>query len=361
MPEYTIKDPATGRTLRVRGDSAPTQDEAARLFASRRTIVDSAIDALPVVGSMVGGTVGGVGGTAFGMGFGGIPGAAAGAGVGGAAGEAIKQLIKRARGASGDAVPASMLDAAGRIGSEGVVDAAMTAGGGLALKGAGAGLRLVKGLTKAIPSSVPSGMREAVTEGIKDEIANKVPGGSIARRIARSVMRGPSAAAGVADDAAEGVRRAATPRAPMVEGYERYMPNIGARTGAERLSSALAEAEGGASGLTVTNPNTAAQQTAFESALTRSRIGGRYDHLAPSAETVERMMVTNPNNAAQQAAFESALTGAQIGGTQAERNAAALAEALAEAEQPSMFRKGLEELRSGSLNRAMTQYPRMRR
>ena len=34
MPAYTIKDPQTGRTLKVRGDSPPTEKELDDIFAA---------------------------------------------------------------------------------------------------------------------------------------------------------------------------------------------------------------------------------------------------------------------------------------------------------------------------------------
>jgi hypothetical protein len=52
VPTYTIRDPQTGRTLTVRGDSPPTEAEAAQLFAAP---VERASDApaTPAHGSLV--------------------------------------------------------------------------------------------------------------------------------------------------------------------------------------------------------------------------------------------------------------------------------------------------------------------
>jgi hypothetical protein len=120
MPVYTIKDEQTGRTLDVRGDSPPTQEEAAALFAAnpvpeaRRTWTDTAVDALPMAGGMVGGVAGTVAG--------GPLGAVGGATLGGGAGEAAKQLVNRVRGAQ---APQTSGDAALAIAGQGAVNGAL--------------------------------------------------------------------------------------------------------------------------------------------------------------------------------------------------------------------------------------------
>lgn len=149
MPDYTIRDPQSGLTLTVRGDSPPTESELTDLFAhgSRqpqppstgkpdiglgnpamlsgvldnvRGIANKAVEYLPAIGGAVGGLAGAAGGTVAGMGVGGIPGAIGGAGVGAAGGEAARQLINRAR---GQAAPATPIEAAAEIGKQGAIQA----------------------------------------------------------------------------------------------------------------------------------------------------------------------------------------------------------------------------------------------
>lgn len=160
MPDYTIRDPQSGMTLTVRGDSPPTEAELSDLFSHTggaqpatppqgapdmmqaygktdsivqnvKNLAGKAVGYLPAIGGAVGGMVGGAGGTVAGMGVGGVPGAIAGAGIGAAGGEAAKQLINRA---TGQAAPATPLDAATAIGKEGAIQAGSQAIG----SGAGA-------------------------------------------------------------------------------------------------------------------------------------------------------------------------------------------------------------------------------
>lgn len=113
----------------VRGQSAaPAQHQP--------SLVDRAVDALPMLGGMAGGLTGGAGGTVLGFGVGGVPGAIGGAALGGGAGEAAKQLINRFRGAQ---APASATDAALGIGWQAAMQGGMEAAGGLV----GAGLKAV--------------------------------------------------------------------------------------------------------------------------------------------------------------------------------------------------------------------------
>jgi hypothetical protein len=105
-----------------------------------RTWTDTAVDAMPMAGGALGGIVGGIGGTVAGMGVGGLPGAVGGAALGGGAGEAAKQLVNRVRGQS---APTTMTEAATDIGTEGAIQGALEAGGGLAVKGLGAGAKAV--------------------------------------------------------------------------------------------------------------------------------------------------------------------------------------------------------------------------
>jgi hypothetical protein len=134
MPTYTVRDPRSGKTVKLTGDSPPTEQELEGIFAKmapaepERSWTDAAVDALPAVGGTLGGIVGGIGGTVAGFGVGGVPGAVGGAAIGGAGGEALRQLAERAR---GNAAPATAMDAATGIAKEGAIQ------GGLELAGAG--------------------------------------------------------------------------------------------------------------------------------------------------------------------------------------------------------------------------------
>lgn len=159
MATYTVRDPKSGKTLKLTGDSPPTAAELEQIFAKAtpaapkpsglasaadetlRThphplegVTDEMMragtlklaDALPTIGGVGGGMIGGAGGSVFGVGVGGVPGAIGGAGIGGATGESARQLIRHAMGAE---APASASDAAVDIAKEGGTQAAYEAGG----------------------------------------------------------------------------------------------------------------------------------------------------------------------------------------------------------------------------------------
>lgn len=175
MPVFTITDSKTGKTMDVRGDRAPTQDEAAALFAQQsaprpRTWTDTAVDALPMAGGAVGGIVGGIGGTVLGMGMGGAPGAIGGAALGGGAGEAARQLINRARGAE---APATSGQAAADIGIQGGVQGALE-GAGQAIPAAlkAGGTAIYRGYLK--PSLSRVNLPKAA-QIVKDAISEALP------------------------------------------------------------------------------------------------------------------------------------------------------------------------------------------
>lgn len=105
-----------------------------------RTWADTATELLPTAGGIAGGLIGGIGGTVGGMGLGGVPGAIGGATLGGAAGELFRQVIDRLRGAE---APSSPLEAASRIGLQGVVQGGSEAIGAGIAKGATAGAKAV--------------------------------------------------------------------------------------------------------------------------------------------------------------------------------------------------------------------------
>lgn len=159
MPQYTIRDPRSNRTITVRGDSPPTEQELHQLFAAvnaqppadasrgmlppsvvgqpapprPRTWAETAVDALPTLGGAAGGIIGGIGGTVLGTPVGGVPGAIGGAAVGGAAGESVRQLANRVMGRE---APSTAMEAAKSIGKEGVTQGALEAAGGAVAGGA---------------------------------------------------------------------------------------------------------------------------------------------------------------------------------------------------------------------------------
>lgn len=152
MPTYTVRDPQSGKTVKLTGESPPTEAELTQIFGSLATAAPTPAVSTPTApvqtpeqqafdpnsplrqemadynrkkverGRALMPTIGGVIGGAMG----GIPGAA----LGGAAGEAFAQLDKRS---TGDAAPASAGEAAKGIGLQGAVQgAAQGLGSGLA-------------------------------------------------------------------------------------------------------------------------------------------------------------------------------------------------------------------------------------
>lgn len=147
MPTYIYTAPS-GRKIKVTGESAPTTQQLEQIFKQAgvldapaaparpepaRTWTDTAVDAIPTAAAGVGGLIGGAGGTAFGLGFGGVPGAVGGAALGGAAGESARQLINRVRGKE---APATPVDAASAIASEGATQGASELAGAGLVRGA---------------------------------------------------------------------------------------------------------------------------------------------------------------------------------------------------------------------------------
>ena len=155
MPDFKIRDPQSGRTITLRGDSPPTEQELEQIFAqfdktpmptsgkgpqdvtpatskpspAERTWTDTIIDALPAAGATLGGIIGGAGGTAFGFGFGGIPGSVGGAALGGAAGESARELVNEL--IRGKQAPASSTEAAKNIVGEGLIQGGTDLAGGV--------------------------------------------------------------------------------------------------------------------------------------------------------------------------------------------------------------------------------------
>lgn len=161
MPTYTVRDPTSGKTVKLTGDSPPTEAELEQIFAklnpaapakptsARDRLVEETLrahphplegvtdemirqggvkfaDSLPTIGGTVGGLIGGSGGTVLGFGVGGVPGAIGGAAIGGAGGEGLRQLVRRGMGAD---VPDTASEAAKDIAIQGGTQAAYEAGG----------------------------------------------------------------------------------------------------------------------------------------------------------------------------------------------------------------------------------------
>jgi hypothetical protein len=117
MPEYTVRDSHSGRTVTLRGDSPPTETELEEIFSSLpqqaaakaatpaappRTWGQAVNDALPAVGGAVGGIIG--------AGLGGIPASAGGAAIGGAAGKGFQGFFSHAA-----EIPGALKDIASNI------------------------------------------------------------------------------------------------------------------------------------------------------------------------------------------------------------------------------------------------------
>lgn len=139
MPDRIVKTP-DGKIQRFPADATDAEISAALNLPPAsargnhpRSWLDVAVDALPAAGGAVGGIVGGIGGTVAGLGVGGVPGAVGGAALGGGAGEAARQLINRFRGAE---APATPLQAATGIATEGGVQGASELAGAGLMKGA---------------------------------------------------------------------------------------------------------------------------------------------------------------------------------------------------------------------------------
>lgn len=146
MPTYRITDPKTGRTVRLTGDSPPTEAELEDIFAKlgpsgeppppagprhpSAIFAKKAVEFLPAAGGVIGGLLGNV------------PGAA----LGGAAGESARQLSRRAM---GESAPATAGEAAGGVALGGAVQ-----GGAQAV-----GMGLGAGMAKAAPWLMQSAVK----------------------------------------------------------------------------------------------------------------------------------------------------------------------------------------------------------
>ena len=180
MATYRVTDPETGRTVRLTGDSPPTEQEFEQVFTQTRqgnveaspsaskNLFESPMARLlfPGIGQAVG-TAGGIalGGAAGGVGA--IPGALVGAGTGAGTGEAARQLLARFTGGG----PRTTEEAIRRP----VEEAAIGVGGETLGPFAGA---ISRGLGRAIP---------AVTARV-GQLISRVPSDAIRR----AITRGPS-------------------------------------------------------------------------------------------------------------------------------------------------------------------------
>ncbi len=203
MPTYTVTDPTSGKTLKLTGDSPPTEAELIAVFdrmhlsapssgrgapppgaptsaqrsrmenslpPGRWSTLDALVDAIPTATGALGGVVGGAGGTVAGFGVGGVPGAIGGAAVGGAGGEALRQLVERMRGKPDVGTP---MEALKQIASEGAVQGAAE-GAGTVAQGAArvAGRALMENavrpsmtLVREFPTVVDTLIRERLPVG----------------------------------------------------------------------------------------------------------------------------------------------------------------------------------------------------
>lgn len=167
----------------------------------KRSLTDTAVDALPMIGGALGGLVGGAGGTVGGFGVGGVPGAVGGATVGGAGGEGIRQAINALRGKGALLTPGA---AAKGIATQGAVQ------GGTEALGAGVG-RLLTGTAKALYRGAlrPSAAIRAKTPDV------------VERGLADRIVVGPK---GARDKALEGVRASKAEADALVAGQQGAPP-----------------------------------------------------------------------------------------------------------------------------------------
>lgn len=115
MPTYRVTDPQSGKTIKLTGDSPPTEAELSEIFArvggepakftgenlkdaqGNAVVRDTLASTLPGVGGFIGGLAGRMGGTILGGSVaGGTAGAIVGAGIGGMAGKGYGELLSHA-------------------------------------------------------------------------------------------------------------------------------------------------------------------------------------------------------------------------------------------------------------------------
>lgn len=173
MPTYKVRDPQSGRTVTLRGDTPPTEADLDQVFAQLPPVepkarakdwFDTAAEWLPTAAATAGGVTGG----AMSGGLAAIP----AAGVFGAAGKGLQNVYKAIRnpyeGQDGD-VPQTIAGNLGDIALEGGVQAAAEGGGQLLAKGlkAGASSAYRRLLKPSISERLAPRAREIVQTGLE--------------------------------------------------------------------------------------------------------------------------------------------------------------------------------------------------
>lgn len=162
--------------------------------------VDALVNSLPAIGGTVGGIVGGAGGGLPTFGLGAAPGAIVGAATFAAGGEALKQTINRFRGKD---APATSMDAAKAIGTEGALGAAgefipralMSVGRGFVHRAIGGpALKYATKDPKAIQQIVQTTIADGL--GVSGRGAAKAKRGTDAATLAHDAMVSKGQAAG---------------------------------------------------------------------------------------------------------------------------------------------------------------------
>lgn len=165
MPTYKVTDPNTGKTVRLTGDSPPTEAELNDIFSKvkapapstmqnrkQKGLIGTFADTLPVAGGVLGGIGGGLlGGVAgsivpgAGTAAGAIGGGAGGAAIGTGAGVAMQNMIQDLTGTQDEAPVEQVGSAVRQAVTAGVLDAATA--GTFRLVGKGGGM-ILKALSK---------------------------------------------------------------------------------------------------------------------------------------------------------------------------------------------------------------------
>lgn len=198
MPQYRVTDPQSGRTVTLRGDSPPTEQELEAVFAelsSSPSVMDRAVEALPSIGGAAGFLVRR---NPLGMAL---------SGLGGAAGKAIEL---EARGLRGDkTVPQTVFGQFKEIAGEGVKQAGLEVVGrgiaGVATRGAKrlyqAALKPSVALRREFPDVAMTGIRERIPvtpRGTRTSERRVREGGeSIRSELERASAAGSPAGAGL--------------------------------------------------------------------------------------------------------------------------------------------------------------------
>lgn len=175
-------DPSRAAAIVRANEKTPVQKVETRTWA------DTATDALPAIGGALGGIVGGIGGTVAGMGVGGVPGAVGGAALGGGAGESLRQLVNYARGKE---IPASSIDAAKSIATQGAVQGASELAGAGLMKGAGMAAHGLMDFAIRPAPTVAEEFGDIAATAIKERlpVGSILPGSAKGSQAAKAAMR----------------------------------------------------------------------------------------------------------------------------------------------------------------------------